>query len=84
MQIRPWHMVYVAFSIRIHICVSICVALSHTEAHILRFVLIKKGSYLAVNGVPRFLDNIGDQETVVIGLSSVRCVISPLVWCPEG
>lgn len=80
MQISPWHMVYVAFSIRIRICV----ALSHTEAHILRFVLIKKGSYLAVNGVPRFLDNIGDQETVIIGLSSVRCVISPLVWCPEG
>ena len=36
------------------------------------------------NNNNRFLGNSGDQEDVVIGLSSTFCVISPLVWCPEG
>ena len=36
------------------------------------------------NNNNRFLGNSGDQEDVVIGLSSTFCVISPLVWCPKG
>ena len=48
----------VAFSIRNGICISICVALSYTEACVPRFVLITRGFYLAVNGVLRFLDTL--------------------------
>lgn len=72
-------MVCSSFSIRISINVSICVALPNAEAHILRFVLIKKSSCLTVRGDPRFLDLTGDQVNVVIALLSACCVIGPLV-----
>ena len=58
MQVSPWHKMCVAFSIRNGICISICVALSYTEACVPRFVLITRGFYLAVNGVLRFLDTL--------------------------
>lgn len=77
MQISSWH---IAFSIRIHIRVRLCAAFSHAEAHILRFVLIKKGSFLAVISVLRVLDNTGNQENVLPGLPSDRCVVSTRVW----